>query len=232
MYRVACPKCGEDYEATRASWCRCVNTDRSLVCPSCKRCFCNASKTFRNQFWRDAPTELWEVRREVRQQAESSFPPVLKKPLVLVVDDDATIRLLSLELISRFGYGCIVASNAESAMRLTRRYHPDLVLTDLLMPGMDGRELSRSLRDDSQIPQPRIVCMTSVYRGEVYEGEATETFGVDRYLEKPVSMDDLRTVLAELLPPREESHANLSPSSSEISLEDLEDVDDDGLVLE
>lgn len=228
MYRIACPSCGEDYEATTATWCRCLNKDRSLICPACRECFCEASSTFRNQFWRDAPERLWEVRRKNRS---SENTVVLRKPLVLVVDDDPEIRYLGLELISRFGYGCITASNGAIAKRLARRYQPDLVLTDLLMPGIDGRELSRALKTDPQIAAPKIIVMTSVYRGDVYENEAREKYGVDEYLEKPIPMQTLRAVLAELLPEPEQSHAILSPSSDDLSLESLDDIDDDDVTI-
>lgn len=229
MYRIACPACGEDYEATTASWCRCLNKDRSLVCPSCRRCFCDATSTTRNQLWRDAPEELWTARLQGRDA--DPLLPVLKKPLVLVVDDDPGIRALALELITRFGHGCIAASNATSALRLAHRYHPDLVLTDLLMPGMDGRELSQALKTNEEIPPPRVIVMTSVYRGEDYEKEARTAYGVDAYLEKPVPMETLRALLADLLPDPEQSHAVLSPSSGEVSVESLDELDDDIVIV-
>ncbi|MDX1583739.1 MAG: response regulator, partial [Thermoanaerobaculia bacterium] len=132
---------------------------------------------------------------------------------------------------TRFGYGCISASNGQSALRLANRYHPDLVLTDLLMPGIDGRELSRLLEEEEETPTPSIVFMTSVYRGESYEGEAMDVYGAAAYLEKPVPMEALRSVLVRLLPSKEESQANLSPSSSEISLKDLPDFDDELMIV-
>lgn len=230
MYRIACPSCGEDFEATTAGWCRCLNRERSLICPSCRKCFCDASSTFRNQFWRDAPAELWEARRNART-ADEVIPPILKKPLVLVVDDDSGIRALAIELISRFGYGCISASNAATALRLAQRYHPDLVLTDLLMPGLDGRELSRALKKGSDFPAPKVLVMTSVYRGEDYQSEARDEYGVDDYLEKPIPLEELRAKLAELLPPPEESQALLSPSSEEFSIDSLDDLDDDTVTI-
>ena len=229
MYRIACPSCGEEFEATTAAWCRCLNKERSLVCSSCRQCFCDASSTFRNQFWRDAPPELWEARKNARF-ADELHPPILKKPLVLVVDDDPGIRSLALELISRFGYGCVAASKATTALRLAQRYHPDLVLTDLLMPGLDGRELSRELKKGEDFPAPRVLVMTSVYRGENYQSEARDEYGVDGYLEKPIPLEELRARLAELLPTPQESQAVLSASSESAlldSLSDLDDLDDD-----
>ena len=230
MYRIACPSCSEDYEATTASWCRCLNKDRSLICPSCRTCFCGASNTFRSQFWRDAPEELWNARREHRGAGDAG-PPLLRKPLVLIVDDDPGIRALGLELVTRFGYGCITASNGESGLRLARRYHPDLILTDLLMPGIDGREFCHAIRSSEDIPPPTVLVMTSVYRGEEYEREARDAFGVDDYLEKPIPIEHLRAKLAELLPPPEESRAVLSPSSEEFPLDSLDELDDDELTI-
>jgi CheY-like chemotaxis protein len=222
-YRVRCHACGEDYDATTASWCRCLSRDRTTVCPFCRRCFCEASAAYKGEFWQSAPDELWRARTEQRPAADEVVP-LLKKPLVLVVDDDPAIRLVGWELITRFGYGCITASNGKSALSLARRYHPDLVLTDALMPGMDGRELSRQLKSDESLAPVRVILMTSVYRGPEYEGEAASEFGVDAYLEKPISLELLRTVLEELMPSAEESHAILSPSQDH--LEDFTDPGD------
>jgi CheY-like chemotaxis protein len=219
-YRVGCYRCAEEYDATTARWCHCLSRDRSKVCPCCRRCFCEASAAYKSRFWKSAPEALWLDRAEQREAPEQ-ITPVLKKPLVLLVDDDPAIRAVGWELITRFGYGCLTASGAKSAYRLARRYHPDLVLTDALMPGMDGRELSRKIKSDPDLAPVRVVLMTSVYRGQDYAGEAATEFGVDAYLEKPVSIDMLREILEELLPGEDESHANLSPS-----LDDLEDFAD------
>lgn len=230
MYRTACPSCGEDYETTTAGWCRCLNKDRSLICPSCRKCFCQATSTFRTQFWRDAPEELWSARRRAASVGKTGAS-VLRKPLVLVVDDDPGIRALAKELITRFGYGCIAASNASTARKLALRYHPDLILTDLLMPGLDGRELSRSLKGDGSFPSTKVVVMTSVYRGEDYQNEARDEYGVDEYLEKPVPMDLLRETLSQLLPSPEQSQAILDPSSVELSGSSLDELDDDAVTI-
>jgi len=66
------------------------------------------------------------------------------RPLVLVVDDDRETRALAVHLVAGWGYGCIHAANGMDALVLARAYHPDLILTDALMPKMDGRDYAAS----------------------------------------------------------------------------------------
>ena len=77
---------------------------------------------------------------------------------VLVVDDDAkTVELVKLYL-NRDGYKVLVAYDGIEALRLARESHPDLVVLDLMLPGCDGLEVCRTLRDESDVP---IVILTA-----------------------------------------------------------------------
>lgn len=73
------------------------------------------------------------------------------------------------------------------------RYAPDLVVSDAMMPGLDGRELSRQLKSKPETSGVKVIVMTSLYKGERYKAEAIRAFGVDDYLAKPV---DPATLLA------------------------------------
>ena len=69
---------------------------------------------------------------------------------VLVVDDDAkTVELVKLYLV-RDGYRVFCAYDGLEALRLARESHPDLIVLDLMLPGMDGLEVCRTLRDESE----------------------------------------------------------------------------------
>ena len=68
---------------------------------------------------------------------------------VLVVDDDAkTVELVELYL-NRDGYKVLTANNGVEALRLARESHPDLIVLDLMLPGIDGLEVCRTLRAES-----------------------------------------------------------------------------------
>src|SRR4030067_1124313 len=77
---------------------------------------------------------------------------------VLVVDDDLkTVELVKLYL-NRDGYRVLTAHDGVEALRLAREGHPDLIVLDLMLPGMDGLEVCRTLRKESDVP---IVMLTA-----------------------------------------------------------------------
>jgi len=108
------------------------------------------------------------------------------KQRILIVDDEPQIlRVLSRSLMAR-GYDVHVATDGESAFEAFGDLAPDLVVTDLSMPNMDGLELCRKLRALSQLP----IIVLSVGGEERTKVEALDA-GVDDYVTKPFGMDEL-----------------------------------------
>lgn len=109
-----------------------------------------------------------------------------QKQRILIVDDEPQItRVLRMGLSTR-GYDVRTAADGESAFDTFNDWHPDLVLTDLSMPNMDGLELCRRLRLISQVP----VIVLSVKGEDKIKVEALDA-GADDYVTKPFSMDEL-----------------------------------------
>jgi two-component system KDP operon response regulator KdpE len=105
---------------------------------------------------------------------------------VLVVDDEPQIRrVLRLALDSQ-GFDLRVAADGESALDTMRDWPPDLVITDLSMPGVDGLELCRRIREKSAVP----IIVLSV-KGEERSKVAALDAGADDYVTKPFGMDEL-----------------------------------------
>lgn len=105
---------------------------------------------------------------------------------ILVVDDESQIlRALRIGLVSQ-GYEALLASNGEEALDQMALHHPDLVVLDLAMPGMDGLELCRRIREWSQIP----IIVLSVRSADSDKVKALD-LGADDYLTKPFSMEEL-----------------------------------------
>jgi two-component system KDP operon response regulator KdpE len=105
---------------------------------------------------------------------------------VLVVDDEPQIRrVLRLALTSQ-GFDLRVAADGESALDTLRDWPPDLVVTDLSMPGVDGLELCRRIRQTSAVP----IIVLSV-KGEERTKVAALDAGADDYVTKPFGMDEL-----------------------------------------
>jgi len=116
---------------------------------------------------------------------------------VLVVDDDVkTVELVKLYL-NRDGYRVLTAYDGAEALRLARENHPDLIVLDLMLPGIDGFEICRTLRDESDVP---IIMLTAKTTDQ--DKLTGLDLGADDYVTKPFSPRELaarvRTVLRRL----------------------------------
>ncbi len=108
---------------------------------------------------------------------------------ILVVDDEAANRELLEAILERAGYKVSLAPDGPAALAQVASDPPDLLLLDLLMPGMHGQEVIRRLRDDPATASLPIIVVTAV--GQVTVKEATLTGGADDFVTKPVRADDL-----------------------------------------
>lgn len=198
-YVVACHSCRTTFDALQATWCSCLATERSLVCPSCLTCFCKAPPQYKQAFWRGAPKTLWDRKLEEHRQefALPANPPPEEavRPLVLLVDDEKDIQRVASRAIAGLGYGLVVARNGQEGLELARTYVPDLVLSDALMPQMDGRDMCRRIKEDPATAHVKTVVMTALYTGVKYRTEAHRAHKVDDYLAKPLDFALLREVL-------------------------------------
>lgn len=105
---------------------------------------------------------------------------------VLVVDDEPQITRVLKTVLTSHGYDVRTAAEGESAMVNFREWSPELVITDLYMPHMDGLELCRRIRDVSSVP----IIVLSVKGEERTKVEALDS-GADDYVTKPFGMDEL-----------------------------------------
>jgi two-component system KDP operon response regulator KdpE len=105
---------------------------------------------------------------------------------ILVVDDETQIARVLKTTLNSQGYEVKTASDGESALNLAVDWIPDLIITDLSMPGMTGIELCRSVRERSQVP----IIVLSVRGEEKNKIEALDA-GADDYVTKPFSVSEL-----------------------------------------
>jgi two-component system, OmpR family, KDP operon response regulator KdpE len=105
---------------------------------------------------------------------------------ILVVDDESQITRVLRTSLSSHGYDIRVANDGETALEIMKDWSPDLVITDLAMPNMDGLELCRRLRTKTQIP----IIVLSV-RGEEQTKVKALDAGADDYVTKPFGMEEL-----------------------------------------
>src|SRR6266566_9873073 len=105
---------------------------------------------------------------------------------ILVVDDEPQITLVLKTTLSSQGYGVRTASDGENALRQLKTWSPDLIITDLRMPNMDGLDLCRRVRTESRLP----IIVLSVKGEERIKVEALDA-GADDYVTKPFSTNEL-----------------------------------------
>jgi DNA-binding response OmpR family regulator len=113
---------------------------------------------------------------------------------VLVVDDDATVADVVRRYLERDGYAVQLASDGETALRLAVEHQPDLVVLDLMLPGIDGLEVCRRLRAGSDVP---VVMLTAL--GEESDRVLGLQLGADDYVTKPFSPRELALRVASVL---------------------------------
>ncbi|MBI4388699.1 MAG: response regulator [Nitrospinae bacterium] len=116
-----------------------------------------------------------------------------RKKKILVVDDEENIRLLYKEELEDEGYQVVLAANAEEAMDRINREQPDLITLDIKMPGMDGIEFLRKLKEEKR-SVPVIRC--SAY------GSYKQDFRVwasDAYVVKSADLRELKMTIKEIL---------------------------------
>jgi two-component system, response regulator, stage 0 sporulation protein F len=114
---------------------------------------------------------------------------------ILIVDDQPGIRMLLDEVFSKEGFHTISAGNGFEALKKAEEFKPDLVLLDMKLPGMDGIEILKRLKNRGGGPQ--VVMMTAY--GELDLIEETIDYGAARYFTKPFDVFEIRDVVKRML---------------------------------
>ena len=105
---------------------------------------------------------------------------------ILVVDDEPKIVQLARDYMDRAGFAVLTAGDGKSALAVARAEKPDLIVLDLGLPGMDGLDVARAVRKDSNVP---IIMLTA--RGEETDKLVGLELGADDYITKPFSPKEL-----------------------------------------
>lgn len=121
-------------------------------------------------------------------------PSSQQSPRVLVVEDDETLRFTLDHNLRREGYRVLTASRGDDGLRLAREQAPDLIVLDVMLPGIDGIQVARLLRRDAAIP---IIMLTAL--GAEGDRVAGLDAGADDYLAKPFGMRELLARVRALL---------------------------------
>ena len=120
-----------------------------------------------------------------------------KRKVILVVDDDPDLNELMCNILNDAGYETISAYDGSEGMSMTRDEQPDLVLLDIMMPGMDGIEVCRNLNSDDTTRSIPIIMVT--VKNELSSKLSSYIAGARRFISKSVQMDELVTEVEKVL---------------------------------
>ena len=113
---------------------------------------------------------------------------------ILVIDDDVQLSKLIEEFLGTFNYEITIMHEPESALKFLEKNKMDLVILDIMLPGIDGFQALRKIREDSQIP---VIMLTA--RGEVTDRIVGLELGADDYLAKPFEPRELLARIQSIL---------------------------------
>lgn len=199
LYIAPCATCGQELQAHAAEWCHCVAKRVTPVCTHCGSCLCKSPDREQRQFWQNAPAWLKASRDgEQRRRAAIQRDASVERVDVLIVDDDEEIRMLAAYSVEQMGYTVTSAVGGKEALALLESVKVRVVITDALMPGMDGRQLCQMVKAGH--PDVKVVIMTSLYTAPRYKHEAFKTFRADEYLSKPIDFSELSQIMARISP--------------------------------
>lgn len=116
---------------------------------------------------------------------------------ILVVDDDLGTRLSISDYLELSGYSVITADDGQDGLKMVEEYHPDLIVTDIVMPRMNGYELVRRVRQKLEFRLLPVILLTA--RTKTQERILGYQSGCDLYLPKPFELEELAAAIQNLL---------------------------------
>lgn len=124
----------------------------------------------------------------------------MTKEKILIVDDCRVIRALLRECLERANYEVITAEDGKAALEVAAAEHPDLVISDGLLPKMHGFLVCKALKEFAN--PPKVIILTGVYTKPTYRWEVKSEYGADEILTKPFTREKLLAVIEKHLATR------------------------------
>jgi ligand-binding sensor domain-containing protein/signal transduction histidine kinase/DNA-binding response OmpR family regulator len=140
--------------------------------------------------------------REERRSAAREHNPKDPRPVILIVEDNDDIRRYIVDSFAE-DYKILSAADGKEGLELARKYIPDIIVSDVMMPGMDGIELCRRIKEDLKTSHILIVLLTA--KDAIRDKEEGYDSGADSYLTKPFSSKLLHSRIENLLEARRRS---------------------------
>jgi DNA-binding response OmpR family regulator len=129
----------------------------------------------------------------LREMASDAGQPIL------VAEDEVSVLGFLVKVLTKHGYQVQTATRGDDAIAMIRKHHPKLVLLDVLMPGIDGKDICKRMRADADMADIPVILMSALDAVNLH-AIAAET-GASDYICKPVSMADLLTMVGKYAVP-------------------------------
>ncbi len=146
---------------------------------------------------RSSPAVSAAIASAVDRDSPKAYEPATTPPLVLLAEDHpANVATIAGYLEAR-GYRLLLANNGQAAIDLALAHHPDVILMDIQMPGMDGLEAMKHIRQQASLQATPIIALTALAMQS--DQERCLAAGANHYLSKPVRLKQLHTVIQALI---------------------------------
>jgi len=124
------------------------------------------------------------------------------KNKILIIDDDIRILSSLRNFLHQYGYIIIEAHDGRTALRFIEEQEPDLIISDMLLPGIAGLELCKIIKENLYFSKIPVFLMTEVYKKTSYRLES-QNYGADAFIEKPINFQELLENIKKYLPFKE-----------------------------
>lgn len=138
------------------------------------------------------------------------------KKTILLIEDNPQNRYLVQFLLETRGYEILQAETGPQGLKLAANHHPDLILLDIQLPGMDGHAVARALKNDPQLKAIPIVAVTSY--AMVGDREKCLAAGAEGYIEKPIDPESFGDEVERFLPVAQGDAAQGDATQGDVAL--------------
>lgn len=111
------------------------------------------------------------------------------KPKILIADDDVELLAILARHMKTLHCDLVEARDGEEALKLAKQHRPDLMILDVMMPGLSGWEVAKRVRDDDDLRETGVIMLTGI--GESLNALTSPLYGADDRLDKPFQFADL-----------------------------------------
>jgi len=120
-----------------------------------------------------------------------------EKKTILIVDDNEDITTTYRVVLDRMGYGVVVVKDGLEVLDVIEKVKPDLVLLDVLLPGLSGSEICKSIKETAQTRDIPVVAITASVSADTRK--RMKEVGADEFLLKPIDVSDLNRVIKQFI---------------------------------